>query len=298
MKIDAPIVKAALGLQIPESTSFDHLGMLDTMKANGLSFIENARYLPKLRANRNLRGVFATPELARALADDDIEVIECDDPRYAFYALYNYAAAQAYDVTPSVIDPSASVHPSAYVAETNVTIGPRTTVDARAVVLPDVVIGADCYVGVSTVLGCDDAEVKRTSRGIMKIRHDGQLIIGDRVNIGAQCTIDKGFSGRDTVIGEDTVIANTTMVGHSARVGKGCFLLCCTLLGSTVVGDGVRINPGAIVSNGIVIGAGATISLGAVVVQPVPERGHVSGNFAIPHGRFLYRYAKLFGPFE
>lgn len=296
--ITSETIGEAVGIHLSHRVEFRHLGLLSGSRPDVLSFIENGRYLAALRANRNVRGVFATPELARALAGDNIDVIECDDPRYYYYSLYNYVAAQSYARTPTVIDRLASLHPTAHVSEFNVVVGRNTVIDPGAIVLPDVILGDDCHVGPGTVLGCENAEVKRTSHGILKVTHDGRLVVGNRVHIGAHCTVDKGFSGKDTVIGEDTKIANTTVIGHSVQVGRRCFLLCCTLLGSAVVGDDARINPGAIVSNGLTIGDGAIISLGAVVVQPVPAGGHVSGNFAIPHRRFIYKYAKLFGPFE
>jgi UDP-3-O-[3-hydroxymyristoyl] glucosamine N-acyltransferase len=59
------------------------------------------------------------------------------------------------------------------------------------------------------------------------------------------------------------------------------------VLGSTVVGDDVWIGPGAIISNELDIGDAAFITLGAVVTKNIARGEKVSGNFAIPHSRFL-----------
>jgi UDP-3-O-[3-hydroxymyristoyl] glucosamine N-acyltransferase len=59
------------------------------------------------------------------------------------------------------------------------------------------------------------------------------------------------------------------------------------ILGSTVVGNDVWVGPGAIVSNELDIGDKAFITLGAVVTRDVGVGEKVSGNFAVPHDRFL-----------
>jgi UDP-3-O-[3-hydroxymyristoyl] glucosamine N-acyltransferase len=48
-----------------------------------------------------------------------------------------------------------------------------------------------------------------------------ELVIEDFVEIGANCTIDRGVSG-DTVIGAGTKIDNLVHIGHDTEVGKNC----------------------------------------------------------------------------
>ena len=49
----------------------------------------------------------------------------------------------------------------------------------------------------------------------------------------------------------------------------------------------------AIVSNGIKVKDGAIVSIGAVVVEDVEEKIQVSGNFAMPHNKFLKHFSKI-----
>lgn len=295
MEINNALLEKGVGLKLDQQFTFANLGLITSELPNVLSFIESDKFVEKLLTNENIRGVLVAPEVAKKI-NGEVTKLVCDDPRYYFYALYNYRALKTYVRKPSQIHPTAKIHPRAFVSDYNVEIGANVIVEPNATILPDVTLGADCLVGAGTVLGCDDAEIKRTSRGMLRVVHDGRLIIGDRVEIGAGCTIDKGFSFQDTVIGEDTKIANTTYIGHSVQIGKRCLLLCCTILGSSVVEDNARINPKAIISNQIRIGEGATVSLGAVVVSSVPRNGHVSGNFAVDHRKFLYHYSRTFGP--
>lgn len=297
MTVSCEEIFEATGLTAGIESGFSALGLLDSSIDGTLSFAEQEKFLRQAEKNQCIAGVFITPDIVPKVRRKDINLIVCEDARYSFYTLYNYCAAKRYRKTASVVHHTAEIHPSAYVAENNVQIGASTRVEAGAIILPDVVIKNDCLIGPGAVLGCDDAEIKTTSKGNIRVIHDGRLLIGERVDIGANCTIDKGFSYRDTVIGDDTKVATTTSIGHGAHIGQNCRLLCCTILGSSAIGNNVRINPRAVVSNQVTVGDDAVISLGAVVVRPVPEGGHVTGNFAVDHTQFIYEMAKTYGRF-
>ena len=94
--------------------------------------------------------------------------------------------------------------------------------------------------------------------------------------------------GGDTLIGNDTKLADGAHVAHCAKVGARCLVAAgAIILGSTVIGDDVWVGPGAIISNELDVGDKAFITLGAVVTRNVVQGEKVSGNFAIPHARFL-----------
>lgn len=296
MVITNEMIKESLDLNLSEPVRFENLGFLNSKQPDVLSFIENEKFISQLVSNKNIQGVFVTLELAARISSISVKKIVCDDPRFCFYTLYNYKAKKSYKKRSTIIHALSIVHPRAYVSEYNVQIGENVIVEPNATIMPDVIIGKDCIIGAGSVIGCDDAEINHTSRGIFRVIHDGMLLIGDRVEIGANCTIDKGFSFQNTVIGNDTKIANSTYIGHSVQIGRRCMLLCCSILGSAIICDNARINPRSIISNQITIGEGAVISLGAVVVTSVPAHQKVTGNFAVKHTKFLYNYSKLFGP--
>jgi UDP-3-O-[3-hydroxymyristoyl] glucosamine N-acyltransferase len=77
-------------------------------------------------------------------------------------------------------------------------------------------------------------------------------------------------------VSHDVQIGERTLIGHGAVVN-----------GNVKVGANVWIGPGAVVSNDLNVGDDAFVSLGAVVVRDVPPGAHLSGNFAMPHRRFL-----------
>ena len=171
----------------------------------------------------------------------------------------------------------ASVAPYAVIGE-SVVIGERTRIGPGACVSAKVRIGADCYVDAhvtiysgttlgdrvivlaNSVLGSDGfGYVKDEATGrYEKFPQLGTLEIGDDVEIGAGCTVDRGALG-PTVIERGVKLDNQVHVAHNVRVGENVVIAAQTgVSGSSVVekdvivggqvgiADHVRIEEGAI----------------------------------------------------
>jgi len=288
MQIDDRLLESALGLPAPRAFRCARLGLVNSADPDTLSFLDDPKFLGALRENPNVTAALVTPALDTALADSPVTRVVCDDPRYYFYALHNHIADATYERVPSRIDPTAAVHPRAFVSEYNVVIGARTVVEPNATVLPDVVIGAQCVVRAGAVLGSEGFEHKRTSRGILSVRHVGRVVLGDHVEIGANACLDKALNDRDTVIGDYTKVDNLVHIAHGVHVGRNSFVIACAMVaGSVTVEDDAWVGPNASVAPQVTVGRAGFVSLGSVVTRPVAPGQHVSGNFAIDHRRFL-----------
>jgi UDP-3-O-[3-hydroxymyristoyl] glucosamine N-acyltransferase len=272
---------------------FEALGLTNSKTPGTLTFLDTSRFLKSLLENRNNRGAFVSEALASAILEqaEEVTLLLRQDPRRAFYSLHNeLAGRESVVASPTKISSDAVIHPTAYVAEFSVEIGSGVTIEPRAVILPGVKIGADSIIRAGAVLGVEGFEHKRTMSGILSVRHDAGVVIGNRVEIGANNTVAKGLLGVDTVVGDDTKTDCLVYIGHAARIGRRCLLPACAMIaGSAVIGDDVWIGPNASVSSQIVIGDGAFVTLGAVVTRNVEAGGRVSGNFAIEHDLFLSR---------
>lgn len=268
------------------------LGLVNSKEANTLSFLDAIQYSEELIRNYNVSAVFTTDEMAEILRPirPDLKLIIAEDPRYEFFSLQNQVARIRLEngSFPSVVESTAIIHPTACIASNNVVIGKNVTIEPNVTILRDVEIGDGTYISAGTVIGAEGFEHKRTSKGILSVVHDGKVIIGASVFIGALNAISKGFSFRDTLIGNETKTDNLVHIAHGAQIGDRCFLpASCMIAGSVSIGDDVWIGPNSTISNQITIGAKAFVSLGAVVTRNVPPNGHVSGNFAIPHNQFI-----------
>ena len=189
-----------------------------------------------------------------------------DNPRLAFCragALLHPPKTYAAGVHPTaVVDPSAVIAASASidahaVIGPKVKIGERTHVGASCSLGEGVVIGDDCdlypcvviYSGTTlgrrvtvhagSVLGSDGFGFVRdeTYGRYHKFPQVGELVIGDYVEIGANCTIDRGALDK-TVIGAGTKLDNLVHIGHNDIVGSNVVIAAQTgVSGSSEIGD-------------------------------------------------------------
>lgn len=284
-----------LGNNIPNTESYQYFGLADSKMINTLTFCDNEKFINQILKNDNISGVFTTNDFQDKFRNHK-NIIICKDPRWSFYTLFNSLARKNYIKNPTIIDSSAEIHKTTYVSEYNVSIGKNVIIGPNSTILPDVTIKDNCRVGSNSVLGCDDVEVKNTSQGLLAVFHDGKLILHENVNIGSNCTLVKGIYNQDTIVKSGSFISNNCHIGHRVQIGNNCLILTCSICGGANIGDNVRINPGAIISNQIVIGDNAFVTIGSVVIKDVKANERVSGNFALEHNRFIYKYIKMFGP--
>ena len=147
-------------------------------------------------------------------------------------------------------------------------IGNNVTIGKNCVLYPNVVIMDHCVVGdrviiqPGTVIGSDAFYYnKKTNRDVQykKMLSCGRVLIQDDVEMGANCTIDRGVSG-DTIIGAGTKLDNLVHIGHDTVVGKNClFAAQVAIAGATTIEDGVILWGQVGVNKTLTIGKGAEV---------------------------------------
>jgi len=290
-KINEQSLKKYTGLDALQAFSCDFFGMSATNNPNTIAFADTEKFIDQINSNSNITVVITNELLCGKLKDK--VVILCEDPRYSYYQFSNGIGETNYITFPSQISPSAQIHHRAFVSEHNVIIGDNTIVGPNTSILADVEIGSDCVINSGVSLGNSGYEFKRTSKGILPVFHDGKVIIKNRVRVGANTAIDKGFSFRHTIIEDDVKIDDLVYIAHGGQIGEGTFLVGHVMIsGSTTVGKNVWVGPGAILSSSITIGDHAFISLGSIVNRNVGPGEHVTGNFAIEHKKFIENLKK------
>ena len=183
-------------------------------------------------------------------------------------------------------------------------IGPNTVIGAGVTIGRNAIIGSNCsiecaHLGNSVVLhagariGSEGFGWLDLGRGNRKIPQLGRVIIQDRVEVGANSTIDRGALG-DTVIGEGTKIDNLVQIGHNSRVGRNCLIAgTCALAGSTIVGDSVMFGGGSAATGHLTIGAGSVLAARTLVTKDLPAGSHVAGYPAQEMGAWRRSVAAL-----
>jgi len=167
-------------------------------------------------------------------------------------------------------------------------IGPNTVIGAGVTIGRNCIIGSNCsiecaHLGNNVVLhagariGNEGFGWLDHGRSNRKIPQLGRVIIQDRVEIGANSTVDRGALG-DTVIGEGTKIDNLVQIGHNCRIGRNCLLAGMSgLAGTTTLEDSVMVGAAAITTGHLTIGRGSVLAARATATKSFPPGSRLAG---------------------
>ncbi|MCE1245936.1 MAG: UDP-3-O-(3-hydroxymyristoyl)glucosamine N-acyltransferase [Firmicutes bacterium] len=185
-----------------------------------------------------------------------------------------------------VLGDNVTIFPHVYIGD-GVTIGKGSIIYPFASVYDHCVLGEEVMLHSGTVIGADGFGFVEDSGTRYKIPQVGKVIIGNRVEIGANVTIDRATTGATTV-GDGTKIDNLIMIGHNNHIGKNCvFVSQSGVAGSCEIGDNVTVAAQAGIAPHIKIGSNTVVAGRGGVTHDIPENMIVSGFPAKPHHEAL-----------
>jgi UDP-3-O-[3-hydroxymyristoyl] glucosamine N-acyltransferase len=115
-------------------------------------------------------------------------------------------------------------------------LGANTKLWANVTIYHAVIIGTDCLVQANTVIGSDGFGYANDNGQWLKIPQLGSVIIGNRVEIGASTTIDRGALD-NTILADGVIIDNQCQIAHNVEIGENTAMAACSVIaGSTVIG--------------------------------------------------------------
>ena len=291
---------------------------IERAKQGQLSFYANskyAKYLPDCKAS-----VLLVPKDFEAVPEMTPVLIRVEDPYMALSQLLSHVSSlrRRYRAHRgwSIVALSASIGSKVWIGDF-VTIGKKSKVGSRTRICENVTIGRDVTIGEECIIypgvrifpgtvigdrvilhaGCiigDDGfgNVRRADGSWQKIEHLGNVVIGNDVEIGSNCTIDRAPI-ESTVIEDGVRLDNLCHIGHGVRVGKNTAMAAqCGIAGSTVIGEGSLFAGQAGVNGHITIAPGTTVCGKSAVIGNVRKSGAVLyGNPAIDQKTYLKAYA-------
>jgi UDP-3-O-[3-hydroxymyristoyl] glucosamine N-acyltransferase len=284
---------------------------LAAAQKGNIAFLANPKYAKELGATQASAIVLSkavwTEEQAKLTVP---AIVLCDNP-YAFFAF----AAQILQVhslpqfSPT-IHPTASVDSSVQIGrnvsigaftsiargatigdgcciEANVSIGADVRVGAGTQIYPNVTIyhsvrvGERCIIHAGTVIGSDGFGFAPYQQRWVKIPQTGTVLLGDDVEIGSNCSIDRGALG-DTVIGRGTKLDNLIQIAHNVKVGEDCaFAANIAIAGSATIGNRVQMGGKAGVLGHLTVCDDVVISSCTLVTKTIAKPGFYSGVYPI-----------------
>ena len=143
VKIDHKSLKRFTGLNSEKDFECKFFGMSNTLNPETIAFADSEKFIAEINSNANITVVLCNTDIAKNIKGK--VVVTCDDARYHYYNFFNKIIESNYVKTPSVISSTANIHPKAFVSEYNVTIGDNTYVGPNASIMPDVMIGKNCF---------------------------------------------------------------------------------------------------------------------------------------------------------
>lgn len=152
-------------------------------------------------------------------------------------------------------------HPHKIRLGDNVVVDDHCVLDAKGQSNAGITVGSGVFIGRNTILSCKN----------------GDIVLGDQVNIGFNCEI---FSGARVELGARVMLAAYTYIiggGHAYdRIDVSPLEQARTAVGVTV-GEGAWLGAGVKVLDGTSVGAHSIIGAGAVVTRDVPPQSIAAG---------------------
>jgi UDP-3-O-[3-hydroxymyristoyl] glucosamine N-acyltransferase len=261
-----------------------------------ITFLTNPLYR-KFLVGTQAAAVILSPEDSKECA---IPAIISTNPYYVYARIAAY-----YDNRPKA---APGIHPSAVIGEncqiaSSVSIGANSVIGNNVVLAESVTIGAGCVIGdfseidqgsqldanvtlyhhiklgkrviiaSGTVIGSDGFGLAKNKGAWCKIPQLGTVIIGDDVEIGAQCGIDRGAI-ENTIIENGVKLDNLIQVGHNVYIGENTAVAGCVgIAGSAYIGKNCMVGGGAGIGGHITIADNVVITGMTAVTKSIREAG-------------------------
>lgn len=280
-----------IGLECEEDKNIIALNTLNDSLEDELTFFENKKYLNDLEKTK-AAAVLVTKEFVNKVPKNTVALV-CEEPYLNLAKISKLFAPNIIELKGErpIIHENTKIMPNVYIGKDskigkncilmsgvfvgdNVSIGNNTVLYPNVTVYRDCVIGNDCIIHAGAVIGSDGFGFANTKDGkYIKIYQNGNVIIGNDVEIGANSTIDRAVF-KSTIIEDSVRIDNLVQVGHNCKISKAC------ILASQVgISGSVTLNP-------YVIMGGQSATAGHLEIAPfttIAARGGVTKSIKQPN---------------
>ena len=261
----------------------DNISSIANAKSTSVTFLSNLKY-SSLLANSKACAVIVHKNFED---DNKFNYLKSDDP-YLTYA----KLTKLFKDEPELMMPF--IHDSAVISDTssisnkvhigaNVFIGPNCIINENVVInancslVKDVEIGSGTIINFGTVLGSDGFGFAPSNKGYVKIEQLGGLKIGKNVEIGANCTIDRGALD-NTEIHDGVILDNLIHIAHNVVLGKNSAIAAsCAIAGSSKIGQNFQMGGLSGVLGHLDICDDVTVGAHTLITKSIKQPGNYIG---------------------
>ena len=288
------------------------MNTLKDAKEDELSFVSNAKYIKDIAISK--AGAIIVDKKNKEHIPANCVALVVDDPYWQMAVLSKEFASPLEDkdsFSPKIgegseISSKANIANGAIIGKncqilagvyigSNVIIGDNTILYPNVVVYRDCIIGSDCIIHAGVVVGGDGFGFASNKLGEhKKIYHNGNVVIGDDVEIGANTTIDRAVFG-STVIEDGARLDNLIQVAHNCVFGKGSVAASQSgFAGSTIIGQNNVFGAQAGTAGHLEIAPFNTFAARTGITKSIKESGKTFAGFPfMSHKSWLKIQGKL-----
>tara|TARA_Y100000816_G_scaffold291252_1_gene282064 strand:+ start:946 stop:1875 length:930 start_codon:yes stop_codon:yes gene_type:complete len=227
------------------SLQISKIDTIQNSSSGSITFLANPKYKKYLNKT-SASAIIVSPEFK-----DKIKTgIVVNDPYLAYAKIsslyqkypnpYNSKQSSYFIHESSYVDDSAIIGSNVFIGP-DCKIGKDSIIHANTSLVMNVEIGKNSIVHFNSVLGSDGFGYAPNKNGYTKIEQLGKLIIGDNVEIGAGCTIDRGAI-ENTEIHNGVKLDNLVHIAHNVILGENSAIAAsCAVAGSTIIGKNLQM---------------------------------------------------------
>ena len=261
----------------------NNLSTIDNASEGSITFLTNQKYLHSLD-NCMASAVVVSKEFKE---DSRFNFLKSEDPYLTYAKLSKIFKYEEESLSPSihesaVISELSSIGNNVHIGP-NVFIGPNCSIKdnvfihANCSIVKNVSISSNCLIHPGCVLGSDGFGFAPSQNGYVKIEQLGGLKIGKNVEIGANCSIDRGALD-DTEIKDGVILDNLIHIAHNVILGQDSAIAAsCAIAGSTKIGKNFRMGGLSGVLGHLEICDDVSVGAHTLITKDIKEPGDYVG---------------------
>ena len=261
----------------------DNLSTIDNASEGSITFLTNQKYLHSLD-NCMASAIVVSKEFKE---DNRFNFLKSEDPYLTYAKLSKIFKYEEESLSPSihesaVISELSSIGNNVHIGP-NVFIGPNCSIKdnvfihANCSIVKNVSISSNCLIHPGCVLGSDGFGFAPSQNGYVKIEQLGGLKIGKNVEIGANCSIDRGALD-DTEIKDGVILDNLIHIAHNVILGEDSAIAAsCAIAGSTKIGKNFRMGGLSGVLGHLEICDDVSVGAHTLITKDIQEPGDYVG---------------------